>query len=389
MLASNDPDRITLHDAVINKDINRVGVLVNTNPSLVNKLVHYNTPLHLAAKLGYEDILTILLRPVGVRIDQLNEELYTALDVAVVNGHVNAAQLLIVHGANLDNALKLAITNARLNFIEILVAANKGLLGRVKDGEDPTPLFFAIMNGKIHSVKKLIELGANVNFVNDNGETPLFVAARKNASLDIIKLLLEQGADVNKINPLGQTAEMCCTNIQISNMLKEYQIKSMDINKQLNLVEGALKKKLEESTNDSQKQECFDAMMQTVITYIYMFQDHADKATIPRIGELFFNIANLITAVNQGNDLELNNVSFNLRKISADLGYPLAKNIMTSFSHLLASESKPGSIVTSPLSHFNNSSGNANQKSSVSAGQTVREKTIQESSNSSYIHNHF
>lgn len=56
-----------------------------------------------------------------------------------------------------------------------------------------SPFCFAIAKGDFETVKKLIDLGADVN-AKSRGLTPLMYAAKFNRT-DIINLLLESGAD--------------------------------------------------------------------------------------------------------------------------------------------------------------------------------------------------
>jgi len=59
-----------------------------------------------------------------------------------------------------------------------------------------SPLLLAINGERYIIAEKLIELGANINFQNNNGMTPLMLAADNNY-LDMITLLIDSGADWN------------------------------------------------------------------------------------------------------------------------------------------------------------------------------------------------
>ncbi len=58
----------------------------------------------------------------------------------------------------------------------------------------------AIMNNNKDSVALLLSQGANPNYENEYGVTPLMFAV-ENANYDIISLLLNKGADINKVPP--------------------------------------------------------------------------------------------------------------------------------------------------------------------------------------------
>lgn len=67
------------------------------------------------------------------------------------------------------------------------------------------PFCISIVKGDIETVKKLIELGADVN-EKSNGMTPAMYAAKFNR-VDILKLLVENGAKLNAKSEKGYTAE--------------------------------------------------------------------------------------------------------------------------------------------------------------------------------------
>jgi ankyrin repeat protein len=62
----------------------------------------------------------------------------------------------------------------------------------------------AIVKGDLEIVKKLIELGSDVNEKSD-GMTPLMYAARYNRT-DIIKVLVKNGANIKTRDKKGNTA---------------------------------------------------------------------------------------------------------------------------------------------------------------------------------------
>jgi len=67
-----------------------------------------------------------------------------------------------------------------------------------------TALQRAAHSGHYHTVKRLIDAGADVNKALDNGATPLFIAAQQ-GHVEIVRALIDAGADVNKALDDGAT----------------------------------------------------------------------------------------------------------------------------------------------------------------------------------------
>jgi len=74
---------------------------------------------------------------------------------------------------------------------------------RAVDGS--TPLQWAVYEGNVAEVQRLIKAGANVSLANNYGATPMSLAAEA-GNTEIIKMLLQAGADVESANADGQTA---------------------------------------------------------------------------------------------------------------------------------------------------------------------------------------
>lgn len=68
-------------------------------------------------------------------------------------------------------------------------------VGTTQDVEqdDWTPLTIAVYNGHVDVLKSLLEAGADANTTRGNGATMLLVATER-GHLDIVKYLLEAGA---------------------------------------------------------------------------------------------------------------------------------------------------------------------------------------------------
>ncbi|KAM3518761.1 hypothetical protein MY4038_010002, partial [Beauveria bassiana] len=91
-------------------------------------------------------------------------------------------------------------TSKLLNF---LPRAGSSIAVRGRAGA--TPLHMAAQNGHVKIVSLLLEFGANVSAVDDDGETRLHVAASHGSGPDTLQILLRAGADINALSRDGQT----------------------------------------------------------------------------------------------------------------------------------------------------------------------------------------
>jgi ankyrin repeat protein len=82
-------------------------------------------------------------------------------------------------------------------------AAKEDVNRRNPDGS--TPLQWAVYNGDIAEVKRLLRAGADVSLANHYGVTPMSLAAEV-GNADLLAVLLEAGANVESPNADGQTA---------------------------------------------------------------------------------------------------------------------------------------------------------------------------------------
>lgn len=122
---------------------------------------------------------------------------YSPLYYAIKCGHVDAVQLLIEHGANIN------IRYNKDKYIPLITALTYGHLDctrcLLENGADPNigtlPLIYALDGGhnRYELVKLLLKYGACINISN------AFYHASKNHDVDMMILLLDHGAAYNYI----------------------------------------------------------------------------------------------------------------------------------------------------------------------------------------------
>ena len=139
----------------------------------------------------------------GTDINKPDETGRTALELAILADDINAVEFCIKQGAdvNLNNKpmFLAADYSKKPEIIEMLVKSGADIEAKCKDGM--TPLMYAVLGfheDNYAVVKKMIELGANVNAKDDRGFSVLFTSlAPSIKDNQKIKLLIQSGADVN------------------------------------------------------------------------------------------------------------------------------------------------------------------------------------------------
>lgn len=84
----------------------------------------------------------------------------------------------------------------RLMLMLTMVTMIPGYVGAVANRDLDNKFIRVVNDGDLKSVETLIAAGADVNAIDDDGKTPLMIAARKGDAL-IASKLINEGADVN------------------------------------------------------------------------------------------------------------------------------------------------------------------------------------------------
>jgi uncharacterized protein len=167
------------------------------------------TPLMRAAGEGRITTVRRLLRK-GANVNKKNETGITALMLAAHGGHVEVVKALLAAGADpnasggfahapIFTVLTMAMNPSNRNWTEMvdtLIAAG----AKINPSSDYpiAPLNDAIRQRDTQMIKALLARGADVNWKNSVGNTPLVTAiAVAEPKPEIVKVLLVAGADPN------------------------------------------------------------------------------------------------------------------------------------------------------------------------------------------------
>ena len=112
-----------------------------------------------------------------------------------------------------------AITSSDERF-EKLFDLRSGDVNAIND-EGDSLLYVAASKNQLGKISFLLNKGANVNFKNERGASPLNVACDRTA-LDAIQLLIDGGADVNTRTTRGNTPLSCAASGKGCTLVKTY-----------------------------------------------------------------------------------------------------------------------------------------------------------------------
>uniref|UniRef100_A0A1A9UPQ5 Death domain-containing protein n=1 Tax=Glossina austeni TaxID=7395 RepID=A0A1A9UPQ5_GLOAU len=185
--------------------------------------------LHLAAKDGYIDIVSELLKR-GIKVDNATKKGNTALHIASLAGQKDVIKLLIQYGANVNvqslngfTPLYMAAQENHDACVRFLLSKGSNPSLATEDGF--TPLAVAMQQGNdnvvcvllesdihgkvrlpalhiaakkndVNSAAMLLQQEENPDIVSKSGFTPLHIAAHY-GNTDIAELLINKGSDVN------------------------------------------------------------------------------------------------------------------------------------------------------------------------------------------------
>lgn len=248
----SEPFRSELRAVIIQRDVEAVGKVLATvqghvdakslclaihyyEPSIFRRLIQHgaqvdssdpiNVPLHRAARAGHLDAVQLLLSH-GAREKGNSCVLTTPLTGAASAGHLEIVKYLVeeegadINGNSFKNPLSRAVQHQHSNIVDYLLNAGADVVEPTGSRIDvsaadilrvcspdlhptlsPTVsthlLSLAAKEGDLDSMKRLVELGADVNPAEY--ESPLRLAAR-HGNLEAVRWLVTAGANVNPVN---------------------------------------------------------------------------------------------------------------------------------------------------------------------------------------------
>ncbi|VDI23281.1 Hypothetical predicted protein, partial [Mytilus galloprovincialis] len=220
-------------------------ILIMSNAEVNQMDTNKVTPLMLACSSGNIDLIKFLLTK-DVHINAFNSLGSTPLLDACKKSNVKACSLLLENKAkvdcfnkNGDTPLHLACQAGQTEILNLLLKYDIDTCINRPNVKGYTPFYLAISNGHIDIANTIIKHGADPNYQNEDGSTPLHIACETN-KLEMVKTCLVQynvdtnkednkgrtPLDISKIHKLKDISELLIEREQINKTLVSIPIKS-------------------------------------------------------------------------------------------------------------------------------------------------------------------
>lgn len=167
-------DRSPLQNLILQGEMTKIEQAIDNDLDLDHRDRAGWTALHMAAYLGHESIVDLLLQKgANALVREFNG--LKPVDLAGSEGHTNIVARLLSASyldlASQEDALLKAAAGGNLEVVEALVRNGTNI--ECKDYRGRTPLFFAIWEGHLTTATFLLDHGADVRVEDDYGNTPL------------------------------------------------------------------------------------------------------------------------------------------------------------------------------------------------------------------------
>jgi ankyrin repeat protein len=188
-------DKSPIHDAAREGRVKELESLLQQDPALVNKVDKYGlTPLHWACDHGQIDAVNLLIEK-GADVNFVEKRLFLRQPIhfATLNGNINITKILIQNGADV----------------------------KCKEYRGWQPIFGAAYGGYVKLMEELIAAGADMRATTSNKDTILHIAAQ-NQQKNVIQFILGEEKDKNWMNLLnndGKRAADLTTDDEIHSLL--------------------------------------------------------------------------------------------------------------------------------------------------------------------------
>ncbi|XP_078384514.1 uncharacterized protein LOC144666947 isoform X2 [Oculina patagonica] len=218
-LQDNDGDT-PLHDAILGEKHSMVDMLLD-NPRLsltVSNQRGFNYLQHAILRGNLRTVEKLLVKA-GDVLNVTKSDGFTTLHIAAINDHREIAKLLLKQpGCEVDalttnnqSGLHLAANEGYPTMVEILL--DHGAHVNVVDNDGDTPLHIALAKESFLRTDEMSEMPALQMLLRVHGESRTYAA--------VSRCLLNYGADVRKMNEKGETPLDRCRGSEVEHLIRE------------------------------------------------------------------------------------------------------------------------------------------------------------------------
>lgn len=205
-----------LHRAIDNKNYSIMRSLIKSGKVNINLTTSDETfPLYRAAQANDVEAVDILIEA-GANVNFATKKTTSALYLASLNGFTDVARSLILSGRseinwcreiNGSRAIYEAVANGHLEIFRMLLAQPDIDLSSIVKDKGGTPIIHLSANkGYVEITSELLATGqVDPDAADNNGTTSLHLATQGNHK-GVVKVLLDHKANVNAANIEGKTA---------------------------------------------------------------------------------------------------------------------------------------------------------------------------------------
>lgn len=221
-----DKGETLAHLAVENDDLDTLKQLNTLGFDMNIKNEEGETLLYRALKNDNTRIIKSLIEDLKVQLNDLDSKSNNIIQIAILFNPSEYKKIEPYLFLSIDyleentdgfNTYESLIKTQNIELVKSIVESNNFDLNNL-NGDQNTGLHFYLINdlNDLNYFSGLVDLGAEVNKLNEDGQSPLYLAI-KDERIDEIKVLKENGADLTNINSDGTTIkELVAGNSELS-----------------------------------------------------------------------------------------------------------------------------------------------------------------------------
>ena len=202
---SQEPPEKTIWQAASDGDVEAIEAHIAAETDLDEQNNSGYAPLHYGVMKTRTEVVALLLEA-GADPDVVNNLSKTPLDLAISGSKDEIIDLLLEAGAAVEapaDSIHVFAWNNELLGVKLHIYAGTDIDQADVDGN--IPLLLAVEQGHIGVAELLIQHEANLEVADEHGFTPLIMSAELNHP-EIVQLLLDAGADIEAEDKAERTA---------------------------------------------------------------------------------------------------------------------------------------------------------------------------------------